>query len=221
MVLSRALAASRRARLIRSRIHKRHAREDDHGRQPRRQRGSAGIHAGPAGALPALSHRRDRRRLHHGRCPSGRLCRWRLPGRGDRLALAGQGQGSGRALGYRDGARDTEGADRGQPGRDSRHRLPARPAADADPPCPEAAAHQGDPGAEAPRHGFRHGQGSGRRGEGRRQGPVGQSEHALRPVDAGAQAIARSRRARRAGAGDDRDARHPALAAFFWRATAG
>ena len=47
---------------------------------------------------------------------------------------------------------------------------------------------------------------------GRRQGAVGQPEHALRPVDARAQAAARPRRPGRAGDRHDRDARDPALA---------
>ena len=46
----------------------------------------------------------------------------------------------------------------------------------------------------------------------RRQGAVGQPEHALRPVDARAQAAARPRRPGRAGDRHDRDARDPALA---------
>ena len=78
----------------------------------------------------------------------------------------------------------------------------------------QAAAHQGDPGAEAARDGLRDVQAVARRGEGGRQDAVGQPEHALRPVDARAQADAGPRRAGRAGDRHDRDAGDPALAAL-------
>ena len=55
-------------------------------------------------------------------------------------------------------------ADRGPEGRDHRPRLSARPAAGSDPPCAEAAAHQGDPGAEAARAVARRSRRAARRG---------------------------------------------------------
>ena len=118
------------------------------------------------------------------------------------------------ALGHRACPRDARAADRGPRGRDRRHRLPARPAARPDPPRAEAAARQGDPGAEAP--GARPGRGEADRAgvPDCRQGAVGQPEHALRPVDARAQAAARPGRSGRAGDRHDRDARDPALAGF-------
>ena len=85
----------------------------------------------------------------------------------------------------------------------------------------QAAARQGDPGAEAagawisPRPRRRGGV------PGRRQAAVGQPEHALRPVDARAQAAPGPRRAGRAGDRDDRDAGDPALAALPAAITTG
>ena len=105
-----------------------------------------------------------------------------------------------------------EAADRGHRRRDHRPRLSARPAAGADPPRAEAAAHQGDPGAEAAGAVARGGDQAARRGGEGRQDPLGQPEHALRPVDARAEADHRQRRARRDRLRADRHARDPALA---------
>ena len=103
----------------------------------------------------------------------------------------------GRALGHPDGPRHAGGADRRSGRRDPRPRLSAGPAAGADPARAEAAAHQGHPRAEAAGAVARRGDQAARRGEGRGQDPLGQPEHALRPVDAGAEADPRPRRARR------------------------
>ena len=107
---------------------------------------------------------------------------------------------------------DARGADRGSRGRDRRHRLPARPAAGADPPCARAAARTGHPRAEAAGADPRRGDRAARRRRRSRQAALGQPEHALRPVDAGAEAAPRPRRARRDRLRPDRHARDPALA---------
>ena len=117
-----------------------------------------------------------------------------------------------RALGHPQGPRHAGSADRGPASRDRRPRLPARPAARSRQARAEAAAHQGDPRPETAVADAGRGDRAARGGEGRRQAPLGQPEHALRPVDARAEADPRQGRARRAGLRRDRHARHPALA---------
>ncbi len=172
-----------------------------------------GVRAGREGPHAQVRHRLHRRRHDHGRMPSRRLQGGRLPGGGDRLAHPRQRCQGGRALGHPDASTTRRKQLIEDPGVEILDlAFPPDQQPGADPPRAEAAAHQGHPGAEAAGAVAGGGDQAARRGRGCRQGPVGQPEHALRPVDAGAEADHRRRRPRRDRLRADRHARHPALA---------
>ena len=94
-----------------------------------------------------------------------------------------------RALGHCQSPRHAAATDRGQVGRDRRSRLSRRTSSRALIRArAEAAACEGDPRPEAARAVARRSDQAARRGGSRGQDPLGQSEHALRPVDARAEA---------------------------------
>ena len=151
----------------------------------------AGVGAGPADPLPGAAHRGRGRGLHHGRRAARGLCRGGLSGGGHRVAGRRQGRGRRGPMVDPGRASHARGADPRSRRRDPRPRGPTAPPAGPDPDGAGSAPHQRRPGAEAARHALRGCRGAGGRGPAGRQAGVGQPEHAIRPVDAGAQAACR------------------------------